>query len=107
MTTWVTFAPSFLFVLTGAPWMERLRGNRKLAKALNAITAAVAGTILNLAIWFAVNVLFAETRTLSYGALEVLWPDVTSLDPILAGIALLAAFLVFLRQSAAWRRCWR
>ncbi|MCX2725271.1 chromate efflux transporter [Roseibium salinum] len=95
MTTWVTFAPSFLFVLTGAPWMERLRGNRKLAKALNAITAAVAGTILNLAIWFAVNVLFAETRTLSYGALEVLWPDVTSLDPILAGIALLAAFLVF------------
>lgn len=95
LTTWVTFTPSFLFVLAGAPWMEKLRGNRKLAKALSAITAAIAGTILNLAIWFAINVLFAETETLKVGAFELLWPDVTSLDPVLAGIALLAALLVF------------
>ncbi|MCV0426543.1 MAG: chromate efflux transporter [Roseibium sp.] len=95
MTTWVTFTPSFLFVLAGAPWMERLRGNKKLAKALSAITAAVAGTILNLAIWFAINVLFAETETLKMGAFKVLWPEFTSLDPVLAGIAILAALLAF------------
>ena len=95
MTTWVTFTPSFLFVLAGAPWMEKLRGNMKLAKAFSAITAAVAGTILNLAIWFAINVLFSETETLQVGAVELLWPEATSLDPILAGIALLAALLVF------------
>jgi len=95
MTTWVTFAPSFLFILAGAPWMERLRGNAKLAKALSAITAAVAGTVLNLAIWFALHVLFTETGTVKFGLIELLWPDVFSLDPVLAGIALLAALLVF------------
>lgn len=95
MTTWVTFVPSFLFVLAGAPWMEKLRGNQNLAKALSAITAAVAGTILNLAIWFAVNVLFSRTETLTYGPFDFIRPDVTSLDPVLAGIALLAVLLVF------------
>ncbi|WP_434055319.1 MAG: chromate efflux transporter [Roseibium sp.] len=96
MTTWVTFAPSFLFVLAGAPWMEKLRGNRKLARALSAITAAVAGTILNLAVWFALNVLFSETGTRVVGPFEMTWPDPGSLDPVLAGIALIAACLVFL-----------
>ncbi len=95
MTTWVTFAPSFLFVLAGAPWMERLRGNRKLAHALSAITAAVAGTILNLAVWFALHVLFSETGTLTFGPFEITWPEPGSLDPVLAGIALGAAGLVF------------
>lgn len=95
MTTWVTFVPSFLFVFAGAPWMERLRGNRKLARALSAITAAVAGTILNLAVWFALNVLFAETGTRIYGPFEITWPVPGSLDPVLAAIALVAACLVF------------
>ncbi|WP_298960829.1 chromate efflux transporter [uncultured Roseibium sp.] len=95
MTTWVTFAPSFLFVLAGPPWMERLRGNRILANALSAITAAVAGTILNLAVWFAINVLFTETSTARFGALEVIWPDLATIDPALAGIAALAITMVF------------
>lgn len=95
MTTWVTFAPSFLFVLAGAPWMERLRGNRVLANALSAITAAVAGTILNLAVWFAINVLFTDTSTVRFGALEVIWPDLATIDPVLAGIAVLAIAMVF------------
>ncbi|MEM9629737.1 MAG: chromate efflux transporter [Pseudomonadota bacterium] len=98
MTTWVTFTPSFLFVLAGAPWMEKLRGNKRLAKALSAITAAIAGTILNLAIWFAINVLFAETNTLQVGMFDLLWPNPQSLDPILAGIAILAALLVFVAR---------
>ncbi|MEP4770632.1 MAG: chromate efflux transporter [Roseibium sp.] len=95
MTTWVTFAPSFLFVLAGAPWMEKLRGNRRLSKALSAITAAVAGTILNLAIWFTINVLFSQTDTIRIGVLDLIWPDFSSLDVRLLAIAGIAIALVF------------
>lgn len=95
MTTWVTFAPSFLFVLAGAPWMEQLYGNQKLSSALSAITAAVAGTILNLAVWFALNVLFTKTSIYGFGPITVLWPDVASLDAVLLSISIVAAILVF------------
>ena len=60
LTTWVTFVPCFLWIFLGAPFIEALRGNRALSGALAAITAAVVGVILNLAIWFALHVLFAE-----------------------------------------------
>ena len=63
LVTWVTFVPSFLFVLLGAPYMERLRGNRSLSAALTGITAAVVGVIANLGVYFAVHTLFSETRT--------------------------------------------
>ncbi len=95
MTTWVTFVPSFLFVLAGAPWMERLYGNAYLASALSAITAAVAGTILNLAVWFAINVLFTEIKTASFGPVTVIAPTPGSLDTILFAIAVAAAVLIF------------
>lgn len=58
LTTWVTFVPCFLWILLGAPFMEKMRSNKALAAALAAITAAVVGVILNLAIWFALHVLF-------------------------------------------------
>ncbi len=58
MTTWVTFVPCFLWILLGAPHIERLRGNRQLGTALTAVTAAVVGVILNLAFWFSWHVLF-------------------------------------------------
>ncbi len=62
IATWVTFAPCFLWIFLGAPFIERLRGNRALAGALSAITAAVVGVILNLAVWFAIHTLFAQTQ---------------------------------------------
>ncbi|TFI57753.1 chromate efflux transporter [Sphingomonas parva] len=62
LTTWVTFVPCFLWIFLGAPFIETLRGNRSLGAALSAITAAVVGVILNLAIWFAIHTLFAEVR---------------------------------------------
>ena len=62
LTTWVTFVPCFLWIFLGAPFVEGLRGNRALGGALAAITAAVVGVILNLAIWFALHVLFARGR---------------------------------------------
>ena len=61
LVTWVTFVPSFLWIFLGAPWIERLRGNRGLAGALAAITAAVVGVILNLALWFGLNLVFRES----------------------------------------------
>ena len=62
LTTWVTFVPCFLWIFLGAPYVEALRGNRALGGALAAITAAVVGVILNLAVWFALHVLFAEVH---------------------------------------------
>jgi chromate transporter len=57
ITTWVTFVPSFLFIMLGAPHIERLRGNERVSSALSAITAAVVGVVLNLAVWFGLHVL--------------------------------------------------
>jgi chromate transporter len=57
ITTWVTFLPCFLWIFLGAPYIERLREHRALTAALSAITAAVAGVVLNLAVWFGSHVL--------------------------------------------------
>src|SRR6202790_881702 len=60
LATWVTFTPCFLWIFLGAPFIETLRGNKGLAGALTAITAAVVGVVLNLAIWFAIHTIFRE-----------------------------------------------
>jgi chromate transporter len=68
LATWVTFAPCFLWIFLGAPFIETLRGNKALAGALSAITAAVVGVILNLSIWFAIHTLFGQvTHVRSFG----------------------------------------
>jgi chromate transporter len=95
LVTWVTFVPSFLFVLLGAPYMERLRGNPSLSAALTGITAAVVGVIANLGIFFAVHTLFGETRRLERSPLSLELPDVTTLRPVALGIAVVAALLLF------------
>ena len=87
--------PSFLFVLLGAPYMERLRGNRSLSAALAGITAAVVGVIANLAVYFAVHTLFSETRAVNWGPLHLEVPDLTTLRPVPLIIAVLAAVLLF------------
>jgi chromate transporter len=66
LTTWVTFVPCFLWIFLGAPFIERLRGNRALSAALAGITAAVVGVILNLAVWFAIHALFATVTEQHY-----------------------------------------
>ncbi len=62
LTTWVTYAPCFLWIFTGAPYMEELRRKRGLNHALSAITASVVGVILNLSVWFAIHTLFREVH---------------------------------------------
>lgn len=86
LTTWVTFVPCFLWIFAGAPFIERLRGNRALSSALTAITAAVVGVILNLALWFAIHTLFGEVRPVATptGSLDV---------PVLASINIPASLL--------------
>jgi chromate transporter len=95
LVTWVTFVPSFLFVLLGAPYMERLRGNRSLSAALTGITAAVVGVIANLGIYFAVHTLFSRTRAVDAPMVSVLLPELTSVRPVPLAIAVVAALLVF------------
>ncbi len=95
LVTWVTFVPSFLFVLLGAPYMERLRGNRSLSAALTGITAAVVGVIANLGVYFAVHTLFSDTVDVDGGPLSLELPVVTTLRPVPLVIALVAAVLLF------------
>jgi chromate transporter len=96
ITLWVTFAPSFLFIFAGAPFVERLRGNRYVAGALAAVTAAVVGVIANLGLWFGLHVLFAEVGEAEIGLLTLPAPDPRSFDPAAALIAL-AAGIALLR----------
>jgi chromate transporter len=61
ITTWVTFTPCFLWVFLGGPHIEQLRGNKRIAMTLSAVTAAVVGVVLNLAVWFALHVIHPQT----------------------------------------------
>lgn len=95
LATWVTFAPCFAWIFLGAPWMERLRRNEALSSALTAVTAAVVGVILNLAIWFAVHVVWREVARLEAGPLRVDLPVLASIDWIAAALSVLALVAVF------------
>lgn len=95
LTTWVTFTPCFLWIFLGAPYIERLRESRALSAALSAITASVVGVILNLALWFALHVLFTEVRAFTRFGLDLDVPVLASLDPqaaLLTSAALLGVF---------------
>jgi len=97
LATWVTFAPCFLWIFLGAPFVERLRENRALTAALAAITAAVVGVILNLAIWFAVHTIFRDVRRIRGAGFSFDAPVWTSADPwaLLLTVAALAAIFRF------------
>ena len=69
LTTWATFTPCFLWIFVGGPHIERLRGNAKLTNALSAVTAAIVGVILNLAVWFALRVFFPSAGVIDWFAI--------------------------------------
>ena len=94
LVTWVTFAPSFLWIFLGGPYVERLRGRPGLDGALRGVTAAVVGVILNLAIWFALQAIFREVGALRWGPLMAPWPNIGSLDPVALILALAAVGLL-------------
>lgn len=98
VTLWVTFAPCFLWIFAGAPYVERIASRPRLTGALSAITAAVVGVILNLSVWFAIHVLFAEVGTVAVGPLSVVWPEWTTLLPGALILSALAAALLLWRK---------
>ena len=95
LATWVTFAPCFLWIFLGAPFIERLRGNAAVGGALAAITAAVVGVVLNLALWFALHTLFRATVAVRAGPFRFDAPVLTTLDPYALALALAAAVALF------------
>jgi chromate transporter len=92
LTTWVTFTPCFLWIFVGAPYVEKLRSNKALSGALAAITAAVVGVILNLAVWFGLQVLFGELRPVQLLGATVNVPVLASAN--IAAVVLAAACAV-------------
>lgn len=96
LTTWVTFVPCFLWIFLGGPYIEALRGNRLLSAALTAITAAVVGVILNLAVWFGVHTIFAEVTEMSFGIARAFVPMPGSVDPAIL-VLTIAALIATLR----------
>ena len=98
MTVWSTFAPCFLWVFTGAPYIEWIASKRRLSAALAAISAAVVGVILNLSIWFALHVLFADVQRHGLGPVAVWWPDLGTLDVWALALAGIAAVLLLVMK---------
>lgn len=92
---WATFAPCFLWIFAGAPYVARIAQMPRLKSALNAITAAVVGVVLNLSVWFALHVLFRNVADVSFGPLHTSVPVSQSLDWKVAALAALAALLLF------------
>jgi chromate transporter len=95
VTTWVTYAPCFLWIFVGAPYVEALRRSRAVAHALSGIMAAVVGVILNLSVWFGLHVLFARVDERWIGPLRLWVPDWTSLEWGALAIALVAGLATF------------
>jgi len=95
---WATFVPCFLWIFTGAPYIDRLNALPRLRAALSAITAAVVGVILNLALWFALHVFFADVYRREFGPAGLWLPDPSTLDWRIVLIALLSGFLLLWRH---------
>ncbi|MEH6548000.1 MAG: chromate efflux transporter [Sneathiella sp.] len=97
LTTWVTFTPCFLWIFIGAPHIEKLRDNKALSAALSTITAAVVGVILNLALWFALHVVFRTVGVFDGMGMHVSMPVFTSIDPyaVLLSVAAIIALFRF------------
>ena len=82
IVTFFTFLPSFVFILLGGPFIETTHGNLKFTAPLTAITAAVVGVIVNLAVFFAYHVFWPQ----GLGS-RIEWPSV-----VLAALAVIAIF---------------
>ncbi len=96
VSLWATFVPCFVWIFAGAPYIERINAAPRLASALAAVTAAVVGVILNLSVWFALHVLFAEIAKVEIGPLQLSVPVLSSLNvtaAVLAGVAVLLLFV--------------
>lgn len=95
IAAWTTFAPSFLWIFAGGPFVERLRERPRPARALSMVSAAAVGVIGQLAVWFATHLLFSTGETRAWGPLKLTVPDPVSLDATALGLTTLALGLTF------------
>lgn len=95
LTTWVTFAPCFLWIFAFAPWIERMENARWLKGGLATLTAAVVGVIANLTVWFGLHVLFWQIGERQVGPLRLYWPNFATFNWQAALLAILSALLIF------------
>ena len=108
LTTWVTFLPCFLWIFAGAPYVEKLREHKALAQALAGITAVVVGVIANLALWFALNFLFASTVQINNAYIDMQLPVVSTINIpnlVLSAIAFVLLFVLRLNMLAMLGTC--
>lgn len=96
LSVWVTFAPCFLWIFLGAPYIERLRGVRALSSALSGITASVVGVVFNLALWFALHSLFGKVGETGFLGGSIPAPSLSTLD-VPAAVLVLGAFVAMRR----------
>ncbi|WP_170344386.1 chromate efflux transporter [Ruegeria atlantica] len=92
---WATFVPCFLWIFLAAPYLDRLAARPRLSAALHGITAAVVGVILNLSVWFALNVLFESVTEKSWGPVAIPTPQLSALDITAVSLTILAGALIF------------
>lgn len=103
LATFVTFAPCFLWIFAGAPYVERLRSNARLAGALSGITAAVVGVVASLAVWLAVHTMFGAAIPVRSGPFAFDLPQLASFRPWAALLVAASAVALFrLKWSVAW-----
>jgi chromate transporter len=95
LAKWTTFVPSFLWIFLGGPYIEALQGNKALTAALSAITAAVVGVILNLAIWFALHTLFGQVDAQHVYGMVLQVPVLTTLNVASLGLSVAAMIAIF------------
>lgn len=95
ITVWVTFVSCFLWIFLGAPYIEKLRGNKALGRAMSSITAAVVGVVLNLAAWFALNTIFGSLRGVSVFGTHLQIPVMETINWPSLGIAIIALLALF------------
>jgi chromate transporter len=93
--SWVIFVPSFLWIFLGGPHVERVNADPRLRSALSGVTAAVVGVVLNLAVWFALHVLFGTVSRVTAGPLSFTVPDPATLDLRAVALVVFAALLMF------------
>ncbi|MGZ5919298.1 MAG: chromate transporter, partial [Hyphomicrobium sp.] len=95
VTLWATFAPCFLWIFAGAPYIERITAAPRLASALSTVTAAVVGVIGNLSLWFALHVIFHTVDERTFGPLRLIVPNLGSIDLLSVALSLLAVVMLF------------
>jgi chromate transporter len=95
LTTWMTFAPCFLFIFTLAPYVEFIRGKKIFTDALVSITAAVVGVIFNLSLWFVLNALFLKKIAVNNSVFNFDYPVLASIDYYAATICVIAFIMQF------------